>query len=85
VDSSGVYGFRGLLGVCLMIQFDEYRCMDLIGVFPSVVTFGVSFPFDQILQGLAPPPGLVGTDLLHFVFLFAINQIWWRSRKVWSM
>ena len=75
VDSSGFYGFRGLPGVCLMIQFDEYRCMDLIGVFPSVVAFGVSFPFDQILQGLALPPGPMGADLLHFIFLFSINQI----------
>jgi hypothetical protein len=56
-----------------VIEFDEYGCMNLIGVFPGIVAFGVSFPFDQILQGLAPPPGPMGTYLLHFVFCFSLN------------
>jgi hypothetical protein len=78
VDSPGFYGFHGLPGIHLVIQFDECWCMDLIGVFPSVVAFRVTFPFDQILQGLALPPGLVGMYLLHFVLFFSINQIrWW--------
>jgi hypothetical protein len=46
VDPSGFYG---LLGVRLVIQFDEYWRVDLIGVFPSVITFRVPLPFDQIL------------------------------------
>jgi hypothetical protein len=58
-----------------MIEFDELRCVDLIGIFPSVVTFRVARPFDQILQGLGPPPGPMGTDLFHFIFFFSINQI----------
>jgi hypothetical protein len=37
------------LGVRLVIKFDEGQGMDLIGVFPGVVTFEVAFPFDQIL------------------------------------
>jgi hypothetical protein len=32
-----------------MIEFDELGRMDLIGAFPGVVTFGVTFPFNQIL------------------------------------
>jgi hypothetical protein len=68
-----------------MIEFDEFRCMDLIDIFPGIVTFGVSFPFDQILQGLALPPGPVGTYLLHFIFFFPINQIQWWSGKVWPV
>jgi hypothetical protein len=68
-----------------MVEFDEVGGMDLIGVFPGVVAFGVSFPFDQILQHFVLPPGPVGTYLLHFVFCFAINQIWWRSGKVRAM
>jgi hypothetical protein len=56
-----------------VIEFDEYRGVDLIGIFPGIVTFRVLFPFDQILQGLAPPPGPMGTYLLHFIFLFPIN------------
>jgi hypothetical protein len=68
-----------------MVKFDELRCMDLIGVFPSVVAFGVALPFDQILQGFEPPPGPMRTYLLHFILLFSINQIWWRSGEVGSV
>jgi hypothetical protein len=56
-----------------VIEFDEFRCMDLIGVFPGIVAFGVSFPLDQILQGLALPPGPVGMYLLHLILLFSFN------------
>jgi hypothetical protein len=68
-----------------MVEFDKFGRVNLIGVFPSVVAFGVALPFDQILQGLGPPPGPVRTYLLHFVLLFSINQIWWRSGKVGSV
>ena len=68
-----------------MIKFDEHGHMGLISIFPGIVTFWVSLPFDQILQGLAPPPGPVGMYLLHFIFLFSFNQIWGRSGEVWSM
>jgi hypothetical protein len=73
-DSSGLYSF---LSVCLVIEFDEGWCMDLIGIFPGVIAFRVALPFNQILQGLALPPGPVGTYLLHLVLFFSINQIWW--------
>ena len=72
VGLSSSYSF---LDACLMIEFDEGWRMGLIGVFPGVVAFGIALPFDQILQGLVPPPGPVGMDLFHFVFLFSINQI----------
>jgi hypothetical protein len=65
-----------------MIEFDECGCMDLIGVFPSVIAFGVAFPLDQILQGLVAPPSLVCTDLFHFILFFSINQIRWRPGEV---
>ena len=68
-----------------MIEFDKYGGMNLIGVFPGVVTFRVSFPFDEILKGFAPPPGPMGMYLLHFVFFFSINQIRWWSGKVWPV
>jgi hypothetical protein len=66
----------------LLVEFDEFGRVDLIGVLPSVVAFRVTLPFDQILQGLGPPPGPMGTYLLHFIFFFPINQIRWRSGKV---
>jgi hypothetical protein len=42
-DSSSLYVS---LSVSLVIEFDEVGHVDLIGVFPSVVAFGVSFPFN---------------------------------------
>jgi hypothetical protein len=65
-----------------MIKFDEVWSMDLIGIFPCVVAFRVTFPLDQILQGLALPPGPMGTYLYHFVFRFPINQIQWQLGEV---
>ena len=44
--------FYLLEGVTFVIEFDQVWGMCLIGVFPSIVTFGVSFPFDQVLQFL---------------------------------
>jgi hypothetical protein len=79
VDSSGFYGF---LSVRSVIEFNEGWGMNLIGIFPSVVTFRVALPFDQILQGLAPPPGPMGAYLFHFVFCFSINQVQWWSGKI---
>ena len=42
--------FYPLEGVIFVIKFDQVRGMCLIGVFPSVITFGVSFPLDQVLE-----------------------------------
>jgi hypothetical protein len=65
-----------------VIEFDEFGRSDLIGVLPSVVALRIARPFDQILQGLGPPPGPMGTDLFYFIFFFPINQIQRRSGKV---
>jgi hypothetical protein len=56
-----------------MITFDKVGRMNLIGIFPSVVTFRVAFPFDQILQGLLAPVFPMSTDLFHFVLFFSID------------
>jgi len=45
-----VSSFYPLEGVSFVIKFDEIRGMSLIGVFPSIVAFGVSFPFDEVLE-----------------------------------
>ena len=42
--------FYPLEGVVFVIEFDEDWGMCLIGIFPGVVAFGVSLPFDQILE-----------------------------------
>ena len=56
-----------------MVEFDECGGMVLIGVLLSVVAFRVTFPFDQILQGLVTSPSPVTTDLLHLIFFFSVN------------
>ena len=56
-----------------MIEFDEFRGMHLISWFPCVVTFGVPFPFDEILEPSGPAMTSVVNDSLHFVLLFTIN------------
>ena len=56
-----------------MVEFDEHGGMDLIGILPSIVTLGISLPFDQILQGLVASPSQVSADLLHLIFFFSIN------------
>jgi len=45
-----VSSFYALKGVSLVIEFDEVRGVGLIGIFPSIVTFRVSFPFDEVLE-----------------------------------
>jgi len=65
-----------------MIKFDEVGCMDLIGVFPSIVAFRISFPFDKVLERPRPSMTLVASYQLHFVFRFSINQIRWWSGEV---
>jgi hypothetical protein len=59
-----------------MVSFEEIRGVDLHSWFPSVVAFGISFPFDKVLQSSRPSMTLVAYDMLHFVFFFTINQIW---------
>jgi len=49
--------FYPLERVSFVIKFDEVGCMDLIGVFPSIVTFGISFPFDEVLE--CPRPSMM--------------------------
>ena len=44
--------FYPLEGVVFVIKFDQVWGMCLIGVFPSVIAFGVPFPLDQILEPL---------------------------------
>jgi hypothetical protein len=82
LNASHFYGFQS---INLMVTFDEGWCMDLISVFPGVVTLRVALPFNQILQGLMVSPSLVSMDLFHLIFLFSINQIRGRLDEVRAM
>ena len=56
-----------------MIEFDELRGVYLISWFPCVVTFRVSFPFNEILELSSPTMTSVVDYALHFVLLFTID------------
>ena len=56
-----------------MIEFDELQSMHLVSWFSYVVTFRVSFPFDEILESSGLPITSVVNDALHFIFFFTIN------------
>jgi hypothetical protein len=90
----GLYGNGTRADLCLIstmcadnteVWVNDYVSMGLIGIFPGVVTFGISLPFDQVLQGFVASPSLVCMDLFHFIFFFSINQIRGRSCKVGPM
>jgi len=71
--------------IVLMIKFDEVRHMDLIGIFPSVIAFEISLPFDEVLEHPRPSMTSVALYQLHFVFRFSINQIRRWSGEVGAM
>ena len=56
-----------------MIEFDEFGGVYLICWFPCVVTFGVSFPFDEILEPSGSAMTSVVNNTLHFIFFFTID------------
>jgi hypothetical protein len=68
-----------------MIGLEEIWGVNLCSRFPGIVTFRVSFPFDQILQRFGSSLTSVAGDALDFKLFFAINQVRRWSREVWSM
>jgi hypothetical protein len=47
----------------------------LIGIFPGVVAFRISFPLNEVLQGSKISLVSVGMYMIHFVFLFSFDQV----------
>ena len=68
-----------------MVSFDQVQCMCIHCGFPCVITIGVSFPVDQILQGSIMPEVSMIADLLHFILFFIINQLRWWLGEVWTV
>jgi len=54
--------FYPLERVAFVIKFDEVGGMHLIGVFPSIVAFRVSLPFDEVLEFSRPSMTSVAFD-----------------------
>jgi hypothetical protein len=68
-----------------VIGLKQIRCVDLVSRFPCIVTFRVSFPFDEILELSRPSMTSVVEDTLHFVFFFSADKVRWRPGEVWSI
>ncbi len=66
-------------------MLDKFRGMNLISWFPCVVAFGISFPFDEILELLCPPELSVCDDSFNFVLVFSVDEVRWWSGEVWAM
>ena len=67
------------------IGFNELWGVDLISWFPSVISFWIPLPFDQVLEGSRLPRMSVINDLLDLVFFFSFDKVWGWSGIVWSM
>ena len=58
-----------------MVLGDKLGRKYLVRGFPCVVCFGVSLPFDEVLQLLRSPKVAVVPDLLHLKFHFAFYHV----------
>jgi hypothetical protein len=68
-----------------MIGFDQLWGMHLAGRFPCVVAFGISLPLEEVLELSRLSMTSVTVDLLHLIFLFALNEVRWWLGKVRAM
>jgi hypothetical protein len=58
-----------------VVVLQQIRCMDVICWLPCVITFGVSLPFDEVLQGMTAPNVPVVLNGFNFIFCFSFNKI----------
>jgi hypothetical protein len=68
-----------------VVGLEQIQCVNVIGQFPCVIAFGVSLPFDKVLQGMTAPEVPMVPDGLHFIFCFPFDKVQWWSGEVWSM
>jgi len=68
-----------------VIGLKEFRGMNLVSWFPSVVAFRVPFPFDEVLEHSGSTMTSVVDNALHFVFFFPINKVRWWPGEVRAM
>ena len=69
----------------MVIGFSDLRCMYRASWFPCVVTFGVPFPLNKVLEGSRTTVTLVAPYLLHSIFFLSINKVRWWSGEVGAM
>ncbi len=66
-------------------MLDNFRGMDLISWFPCVVTFGVSFPFDEILESSGLSVLSVCDNSFDLVLFFSVDKVRGWSGEVWTV
>jgi len=66
-------------------MLDKIRGMHLVSWFPCVVTFGVPFPFDEVLKSFRSSELSVCDYSFDFVFLFSVDEIGGWSGEVWAV
>jgi hypothetical protein len=74
-----------LVYVFSVVGLQQIGCMNVIGWFPCVIAFGVSLPFDKILQGATAPEVVVIPNGLHLVLHFSFYKVQWWLGEVWAM
>ena len=65
-----------------MVFLDQLRSEYISLVFPGVVSRGIPFPLDEILQISSSPEVAMIDDGLDLEFFFSINDVWGRPREV---
>ncbi len=70
---------------CGLIMLDKFRGVNLVGWFPCVVAFGVSFPFDEVLKSFQSSELPVCDDSLDFILFLSINKVRRWSGEVWAV
>ena len=66
-------------------MLDKIRGMDMVSWLPCVVTFGVSLPFDEILESFRSSELSVCDDSFNFVLFFSVDEVRRWSGEVWAM
>ena len=69
----------------MVIGFKKFWSVDLVSWLPDVVTFGVPFSFDEVLECSGSSITLVVNHTFHFVFFFSINGVRWWPGEVGAM
>ena len=68
-----------------MIFLNQLWSKYILLTFPQIVSCGIPFPLDEVLEITSPPKVAMIDDGLNLTFLFSINDIWGRFRKVVSV
>jgi len=79
VRSSSFYAFERKT---TLISRNKVWGVDLVRGFPHVVAIGISFPFDQVLEGPGSSMTSVADNALHYIFGFSFDKVRWWSGKV---